>query len=152
MVELLLSLVTSYQCHQIGSRFVWVTRVSTHWHTDMPLNYKFSNSYEFDQGEISSALPVKLPSGECHKTSLMISQNGSDFGLVLSGNGPLPEPMLTEIYVDTRPRWVDSVNIQFCAKPLPMLIDIYEARRHSFEGSFHWEVIQVSTTRTSEIV
>ena len=98
---------------------------------------------------MSWALPVKLPSGECHKTSLMICQNGSDFGLVFSGNGPLPEPMPTEIYLDTRPRWVDSVNIQFCAKPLPMLIDIYEARRHSFEGSFHWEVIQVSTPKTS---
>ena len=37
-----------------------------------------------------------LPSAECHKTSLM--NIGSGNGLVPSGNKPLPEPMLTNIY------------------------------------------------------
>ena len=44
---------------------------------------------------------MKLLSGECHKTSLMINQFniGSCNGFVASGNKPLPEPMLTQIYV-----------------------------------------------------
>ena len=33
---------------------------------------------------------------------------------------PLAEPILSQIYVDTRPRLVDSVNTQSCAKPLPI--------------------------------
>ena len=39
---------------------------------------------------------MKLPSYECHKTLLNI---GSGNGLVPSGNKPLPEAMLTQIYV-----------------------------------------------------
>ena len=38
---------------------------------------------------------VRLPSDECHWALLMISQYGSDNGLVPSGNKPLPKPMLT---------------------------------------------------------
>ena len=36
--------------------------------------------------------------GECHKTSLVISQHWSKNGLVPSGERPLLEPMLTELY------------------------------------------------------
>ena len=42
---------------------------------------------------------LKLSSDECHWTLLMRDQHGSDNGLVPSGNKPLPEPMLTQIYV-----------------------------------------------------
>ena len=50
--------------------------------------------------EISSgALLVKLLLGERHSKPLIISLHGSGNGLVLSGNKPLPEPMLTQIYV-----------------------------------------------------
>ena len=45
---------------------------------------------------------VKLPEYEYHWTSLMISHIGSGNGLVLSGNKPLPEPMLTQISVATQ--------------------------------------------------
>ena len=45
----------------------------------------------------SSAFLVKLPSSECIKTSLMINM-ASGNGLVPSGNKPLPESMLTQIY------------------------------------------------------
>ena len=51
---------------------------------------KFSNSY---QRKISST----LPSGECHKTWLMITI-GSINGLVPSGNKPLSEAMVTKFY------------------------------------------------------
>ena len=34
---------------------------------------------------------------DCHWTSLMISQIGSGYGLVPSGNKPLPEPMMIQI-------------------------------------------------------
>ena len=50
---------------------------------------------------------MKLVSGECHRTPLMTGQHGSGNGLVPSGNKPLPEPMLTQIYV-TRPQWVNN--------------------------------------------
>ena len=42
--------------------------------------------------------PLKLPSDECQWILLMINI-GSGNGLVLSGNKPLPEPVLTQIYV-----------------------------------------------------
>ena len=42
---------------------------------------------------------MKLPSDDCHKTLLMIGNIGSGNGLVPLGNKPLPEPMLTQIYV-----------------------------------------------------
>ena len=59
------------------------------------LELKFSNSY---QDYISWAFPVKLPSGEYYKTSLMINQNniGSGNGLVPSGFKPLSGLVLTK--------------------------------------------------------
>ena len=42
---------------------------------------------------------VNLPLDECHSTLLMIVNIGSDNGSVLSGNKPVPEPMLTQISV-----------------------------------------------------
>ena len=43
---------------------------------------------------------MKLPSGELNAPDTpMICQIGSGNGLVLPGNKPLPEPMLTQIYV-----------------------------------------------------
>ena len=45
---------------------------------------------------------AKLPSGDCHKTSLMITVNiGSGNGMVPAGNNPISEPMLTQISVAT---------------------------------------------------
>ena len=50
--------------------------------------------------DIYWTIPVKLPSGECHNASLMISHHfGSGNGLVPSGTKPMPEPMLTQIFV-----------------------------------------------------
>ena len=43
---------------------------------------------------------------------------GSGNGLVLSGNKPLPEPMLTQIYVTigiTRPQWVKIPQSKYCS-------------------------------------
>ena len=45
-----------------------------------------------------------LRSGPQGATLVMI---GSGDGLVPSGNKPLSEPMLTHIYVATRPQWVN---------------------------------------------
>ena len=45
------------------------------------------------------AIFEQLPSNGCHWTLLKIIQIGSGNGLVLSGNKPLPEPMLTQINV-----------------------------------------------------
>ena len=42
---------------------------------------------------------MNLPLEECHSTLLMISNIGSGNGFGLSGNKPLPEPMLTLIFV-----------------------------------------------------
>ena len=42
---------------------------------------------------------VGLSLDESHWTELMLVNIGSGNGLVLSGNKPLPEPMLTQIYV-----------------------------------------------------
>ena len=42
---------------------------------------------------------VKLPSDEYHWALLMISNIGSGNDFVPSGNKPLPETMLTQIYV-----------------------------------------------------
>ena len=46
---------------------------------------------------------VKLPSDEGHWTLLMIVKIGSGNGLVPSGNKPLPELMLTQIFVAISP-------------------------------------------------
>ena len=43
---------------------------------------------------------MNLPSGECRKISLVTQvKTGSGNGLVPSGNKPLPEPILTQIFV-----------------------------------------------------
>ena len=47
---------------------------------------------------MSWAIPVKVPSGECHETSQM-RQHCSGNGLVLSGFKPFPGSMLTEFYI-----------------------------------------------------
>ena len=39
-----------------------------------------------------------MPSDECHGILLMVNIDSGN-GLVLSGNKPLPEPVLTQIYV-----------------------------------------------------
>ena len=41
----------------------------------------------------------RLMLGECHRTPLMIDNIGSGNGLMPSGNKPLPEPVLSQIYV-----------------------------------------------------
>ena len=41
---------------------------------------------------------ANLPIGKCHQNSLMIKID-SGKGLVPSGNKPLPEPKMTQIYV-----------------------------------------------------
>ena len=39
------------------------------------------------------------------------SNTVSGNGLVPSGNKPLPEPVLTQIYVATRPQWVNKKDL-----------------------------------------
>ena len=64
----------------------------------------------------SCAFLVKLLSGECRKTLLMISQHCSGNGLVPPGTKPWPEPILTQVYVwlslygATMPQWVSVPN------------------------------------------
>ena len=53
------------------------------------------------------AFPVTLPSGECHKTSLIIYQLWFRWWLVLSGNKPLPEPLLTQVV------WCCMASLEF---------------------------------------
>ena len=48
---------------------------------------------------ISWVFPEKLLSCQCHRTHWWWVNIGSGNGLVPSGNKPLPEPMLTHIYV-----------------------------------------------------
>ena len=55
-------------------------------------NLKFSNSCE---GQISCTLPVKLSAGECHKTTLMISQHWFRWWFSGIRSQSLLEPMLT---------------------------------------------------------
>ena len=51
-----------------------------------------------EPGRCGWAFPVKPPSGECNnKTSWFVNISLGN-GLVLSGNKPLPEPMLTKFY------------------------------------------------------
>ena len=61
-------------------------------------NFKIVISNSFYE-LIPWAFPEKLLRGECHRTPLMIINIGSGNGLVPSGNKPLPDPMLTQIYV-----------------------------------------------------
>ena len=63
---------------------------------EMNLKIRFSDSFYRIVGWASD---VKLFSGDWRRTLLMISQHWSGNGLVPSGNKPLPEPMLTQIYV-----------------------------------------------------
>ena len=69
---------------------------------DLTVNVKFSNSLH---RIVAWPLTVKLPSGECHRTSVNI---GSGNGLVPTGNKPLPEAMLRLMspYGVSRPQWV----------------------------------------------
>ena len=45
---------------------------------------------------------------------------GSGNGLVPSGNKPLPEPMLTQIYVVSRPQWVNAFILYTFSVRLPI--------------------------------
>ena len=59
------------------------------------------------------SISPKLPSGECHKTSLMISQQllviiDAGIGLVPSGYKPYPELLLSQFYVAI---WRQQVTI-----------------------------------------
>ena len=67
----------------------------THWplgDLDVILKMEFSILFYW---LVTSDLLMIMASDECHRTLLMISFNiGSGNGLVLSGNKPLPEPML----------------------------------------------------------
>ena len=72
-------------------------------------------------------LPVKLGWGECHRASIV-----SGNGLVPSGNGPLPEPMLlasTWVNVDsygiTRPQWVMYFDCLLLSECIIMFTIIY---------------------------
>ena len=64
--------------------------------------YYISNLY---QGQMFWALPAILPSGKCHKASLMTSHKLFN-GLVLSGSKPLPESKLIKFYDIIRLQWV----------------------------------------------
>ena len=91
-------------CHLFGSNplpkpmMTYYHKSKTGWLTHIPLRdvavilkVKFSNSfYEL----ISWGRCVKLLSGKCHKTPLIVS--------IDSGNKPLPEPVLTKISDATR--------------------------------------------------
>ena len=69
------------------------------------------------------------------KSSLMI---GSYNGLVLSGNKPLPEPMLTKFYHAKWHKVTGSGNDMVLSdiKPLPeaMLTKLYHAKWHKLTG------------------
>ena len=83
--------------------FLTVKYVLNHWplrDVEVILHVHFSNWF---YKLISWALPVKLVlgEGECNRTPwYVIIGSGNDF--VLSGNKPLPESMLTQIYVTIR--------------------------------------------------
>ena len=59
--------------------------------------------YPWNPNHMLEALIVKLLSGGCHKTNLMVSQHCSGSGLVPSGKKPWPELMLIQIYVANLP-------------------------------------------------
>ena len=48
---------------------------------------------------MAESYDMELPSGDNHWTSLMVVNIDLGNGLVPSGNKPLPEPMLTQIFV-----------------------------------------------------
>ena len=71
--------------------------------TAVILNWRLSN---FCQGLVSWAFPVKFPSCEYHKTSLMTSQHWLRWRLVTSGQC---WPKSVWPYGVTRPQWVKSL-------------------------------------------
>ena len=63
-------------------------------------------------------LLIGFMSNSCEEALMWMAQNnfdvniGSGDGLLLSGNIPLPEPMLTKIYATygvTKPQWIKQV-------------------------------------------
>ena len=85
-----------YMASYIGSVFC---KRLTHWllgDVAIILEVSFSNSL---YTTVARALVVKSLSGECQRASLMKINIGSGNGLVPSGNKPLPEPVLSQMYV-----------------------------------------------------
>ena len=67
----------------------------THWPWEIWLKFYIFKLVFVINAEVSL---LKLPSDECHWILWMINQHWFRYGLVPSGNKPLPEPMLTQIY------------------------------------------------------
>ena len=79
-----------------GKHLIKTAEELTHWtlgNVAVISKVWFSNSLY----RIADWTPMKLFSGECHKTSQVTNESTLDF--MPSGNNPWPEPMLTKIYV-----------------------------------------------------
>ena len=107
----------------------------THWTQGVGtviLNWYYSNSY---QGYMSWTFPMKFLCGGCWIIRWWLVEFGAGNGLLPSGNKPLPEPILAQIYVTIWHHYNELMSV--CTFPYVKIFDtgyslLWHFRKYSY--------------------